>query len=165
MITDAQIAKLLESIRKGHSNRDACTLARIAERTFYKWMGDTNRSERVTEIQRAVVEAEVMGVDHHLDVIHRADDPRNSRWFLAMKRPDRYSMRDDGAVLDKQLDDFMLEIKEKKRTEGDTLDAASEALIMLDDMGAAQGDHELDDKIDAAAIQSAMNALDQVPAP
>ena len=91
MIYDMVKDAVIESIRIGLTNKDACEVNGIEESTFYRWMDEKE------EFRKSVKEAQLAAKQLHLKNIHRAaaEDRQwtASAWFLERKFPDEFKNR------------------------------------------------------------------------
>lgn len=85
---------------QGLSISGSCDLARVPVRTFYSWC------EQDEEFAQNIKEATAYCEQRHLQIVQNSGDPRYSKWFLSILKPDVYGekkalemtvMQDDGS--------------------------------------------------------------------
>lgn len=85
---------------QGLSISGSCDLARVPVRTFYSWC------EQDEEFSQNIKEATAYCEQRHLQIVQNSGDPRYSKWFLSILKPDVYGekkalemtvMQDDGS--------------------------------------------------------------------
>ena len=97
----AELKSLILSYRaQGLSISGSCDLARVPVRTFYSWC------EQDEEFAQNIKEATAYCEQRHLQIVQNSGDPRYSKWFLSILKPDVYGekkalemtvMQDDGS--------------------------------------------------------------------
>lgn len=89
---------VLEYLRVGHTDKDACTLAGVNPDTFYSWL------KEFPEFSEAVKKARLESKDVHVKLIQKAAKKSwmAAAWFLERKFKDEFStkqyMTHDGTI-------------------------------------------------------------------
>lgn len=81
----AEMKDLVLSYRaQGLSISGSCELARVPTSTFYKWLKDDE------EFSANIKEATAYCEQRHLQIVQNSGDPKFSRWFLSILKPEVY---------------------------------------------------------------------------
>jgi hypothetical protein len=75
---------ILSEISGGLSISGACDLARISRETYYNWQATDE------EFARDVQEARAYCEKYHVHQVVNSGDPKYSKWYLSILRPDVY---------------------------------------------------------------------------
>ena len=76
--------QILSYRAQGLSISGSCDLARVPVRTFYSWC------EQDDEFSQNIREATAYCEQRHLQVVHGSGDPKYSKWFLSILKPEVY---------------------------------------------------------------------------
>lgn len=69
---------------QGLSISGSCELARVPVRTFYDWCNQDQ------EFAQSIKEATAYCEQRHLQIVQNSGDPKFSRWFLSILKPEVY---------------------------------------------------------------------------
>lgn len=79
--TDELQREILDSLKVGHIDKDACDLAGIHESTFYEWINT------IPEFSEQVTKARLKAKDQSIKIVRKAalTDPHMATWWLTRR--------------------------------------------------------------------------------
>ncbi len=92
LYTPERITGIVEVIKKGGSDADACALALITEKTFYAWMNDPEKSDFRNDVTRARLDGKLERIGRIANAGIKGDW-RADAWYLERRWPEEYAQQ------------------------------------------------------------------------